>query len=320
MLRNLLIGFILFLLILGISLTYLTIKYFPQDLGIILKGLNKKYLLYTLLFLIFFHTFDTLRVLILARALKISLPLWYGYFVSFVNTFGATVTPAHLGGEFLPLYTLTRRGGHFYQVLTLITMKGFSGFFFYLLFLPLTLKSLISDPRQAKEFVSIVGSLFILSFLTFLILKFVRKRERLFKKKLLNKVKMILFRYLITCKIFFKTKKREFFLALLLSLGMYFSFLLEGVFLVKAFNSSAREIEVFLDQLPLLYAIFISPTPGGSGVGELGALPIFSAYVSQENLGIFVILWRFLSQYLSAFIGGVLFFIFLFEDLRKNGL
>ncbi|MEZ0344727.1 MAG: flippase-like domain-containing protein [Caldimicrobium sp.] len=317
MLRNLLIGFLLLLLILGISFTYLAIKYFPKDLWVVLKSLNKKYLLYTLVSLIFFHTFDTLRVIVLARALKIRYSLWYGYFVSFINTFGATVTPAHLGGEVLPLYTLTRKGGQFYQVLTVITMKGFSGFFFYLLFFPLTLQSLISDPRQAKEFIGIVGSLLILSVLTFLFYKFLIKKEGIFKKELVNKVKMILFRYIITCKIFFKTRKGEFFLALLLSLGMYFTYLLEGVFLVKAFNPSAREIEVFLDQLPLLYAIFISPTPGGSGVGELGALPIFSAYVSQENLGLFVILWRILSQYFSAFIGGVLFFIFLFEDLRK---
>ncbi len=318
MLRNLLIGFVLLLVILGISFTYLAIKYFPKDLWLVLRGLHKKYLCYTFLFLFLFHTFDTLRVIVIARALNIRYPLWYGYLVSFINTFGATVTPAHLGGEFLPLYTLTRRGGQFYQILTIITIKGFSGFFFYLFFLPLTLKTLLSDPRQTKEFLGVVGSILILSALSFGIYKFLIRKERGFKKEWLIKIKMTLFRYIITCKNFFKTKKGAFVLALAFSMIMYFSYLLEGVFLVKAFNPSAEARKIFLDQLPLLYAIFISPTPGGSGVGEFGALPIFFPYIAEDYLGVFVILWRVISQYFSAFIGGLFFLGFLYKDLRKN--
>lgn len=318
MFRNLLIGLILLLLILGLSFTYLAFKYFPKNLWEVLVELDKKYLFYTLFFLFLFHTFDTLRVIILARALKIRYPLWYGYLVSFVNTFGATVTPAHLGGEFLPLYTLTRKGGHFYQVLTIITMKGFSGFFFYLFFLPLTLKSLLADPKQTKEFLGIVGSLLFLSILAFFLYKLLIKREKVLKKDFFKKIKIPLFRYIITCKLFLKTKKKEFVLVLIFSFLMYFSFLFEGVFLIKAFNQEASELEIFLDQLPLLYAIFISPTPGGSGVGEIGAIPVFSAYLSKDKLGLFVILWRIISQYLSAFIGGLIFLFFLLEDLRKK--
>ena len=316
MLRNLLIGLILLIIILGLSFTYLAIKYFPKDLWRVLLTLEKRHLFNAFFFLFLFHTFDTLRVILLARALKVRYSFGYGYLVSFVNTFGATVTPAHIGGEILPLYTLTRKNGQFYQILTIITMKGFSGFFFYLIFFPLTLKSLWEDPRKAKEFLAIAGTLLIISFIMYLLYLFLIKKEELLKKNYLKKIKTTLFRYIITCKTFFKTQKKIFFLALIFSFLMYFSYLLEGVFLVKAFNPEAKASDVFLDQLPLLYAIFISPTPGGSGVGEFGALPIFSAYLPEENLGLFVILWRILSQYLSACIGGFIFLIFLIKDLR----
>jgi uncharacterized protein (TIRG00374 family) len=61
----------------------------------------------------------------------------------------------------------------------------------------------------------------------------------------------------------------------------------------------------------------MSPTPGGSGVGEFGAIPVFSQYLPEEYLGLFIILWRGLSQYLSAFIGGIIFLVFLSRDVAK---
>jgi len=315
--KNLLTGLFLFTLILGLSLFYLAYRYFPKDLLETLFSLNKGYLLASLLTLFLFHTFDTLRVIILARALKVHYPLFYGYLVSFVNTFGATITPAHLGGEFLPLYTLSRKGGHFYQILTIITMKGLSGFFFYLLFFPLTLKSLFENPKQAKEFLAIVGVLLLLSLAVYFFYSLILKKDRGLKKNLKKRLKRTFFKYYLTCKIFFKTKKKTFFLAILLSLLMYFAYLLEGVFLLKAFNPEVDELKVFLDQLPLLYAIFISPTPGGSGVGEIGALPIFSPYLPEELLGVFVLLWRLITQYFSAFLGGLIFLGMLLQDLKK---
>lgn len=318
MIKNLLLGLILTLIIILISFGYLGLKYFPKDALRTLLLLDRKNLFYAILSLFFFHTFDTLRVIVLARALRVKYPLWYGYLVSLINTFGATVTPAHLGGELLPLYTLSRRGGHFYQILTIVTMKGFSGFFFYLLFLPLTIKVLLKDSRQTKEFLLVVGSLLLFSLIFFSLYKLLFRKEALFQKNFLNKLRRTAFRYFITCKIFFRTKKKEFILALLLSLGLYFSFLLVGIFLVKAFNPSGDVLDIFLDQLPLLYAIFISPTPGGSGVGEFGALPIFSPYLPEDTLGVFVILWRILSQYLSAFLGGFIFLIFVIVDYKKR--
>ena len=99
---------------------------------------------------------------------------------------------------------------------------------------------------------------------------------------------------------------------------MYFSLIFIGVFLVKSFNNKAPIKEIFFKQLPLIYAIFISPTPGGSGVGELGALPVFRTFLPSKYLGIFAILWRILSQYLSAFIGGIFFGLFLLYDIFKT--
>ncbi|MCS7199238.1 MAG: flippase-like domain-containing protein [Caldimicrobium sp.] len=318
MFRNFLYGLILTLVIIVLSFAYLSYKYIPKDVLEIVGALEWKYFSYTLFTLFLYHTFDTLRVIIIARAIGVNYSLWYGYLVSFTNTFGATITPAHLGGEVLPLYTLSRRGGQFYQIMTIVTMKGVSGFLFYVIFFPLTLQALIKDTRQMKEFGLIVGALLVFSLLVYILYRILLVRTTKEKGNFLYKLRRTLLRYLVTCRIFIRTQKLTFLIALMLSILLYFSFLFMGIFLVKAFNPQANLKEVFLDQLPLLYAIFISPTPGGSGVGELGALPIFSPHLEGESLGVFVILWRILSQYLSAFIGGLIFVFFLLTDILKS--
>lgn len=317
MLRNFLYGLFITCLTILLSFAYLGYKYFPKDLTELLQNLHTNYLILSLFGLILYHTFDTLRLIVLARALGVRYSLFYGYLVSFTNTFGATITPAHLGGEILPLYTLARRGGQFYQIMTIVTMKAISGSFFYVIFLPLTIKSLIRDPKQAREFLLIVGSLIILSLLIYFAYRFFLSKNHQ-TSSFFFRLKRTFLRYFVTCRNFFKKRKMAFLMALLLSLFLYTSFLFIGVSLTKAFNPEASFIEVFLDQLPLLYAIFISPTPGGSGVGELGALPIFSPHLQMEYLGLFVILWRIISQYLSALIGGLIFLVFLWKDLQKT--
>jgi uncharacterized protein (TIRG00374 family) len=72
-------------------------------------------------------------------------------------------------------------------------------------------------------------------------------------------------------------------------------------------------------ELPLVYAIFTSPSPGGSGVGELGAAAIFQDLIAPSVIGLFVILWRFFSQYFSAILGGLIFSLYVLRDWKKEG-
>ncbi|MCS7279159.1 MAG: flippase-like domain-containing protein [Thermodesulfobacteriaceae bacterium] len=319
MYKNFLYGFCITIIVILTSFGYIIFKTFPPNFFQVLMGLNKKYLISSFIFLIFYHTFDNLRLFFIARSLNLRYPFLYGYLVSLVSTFGATVTPAHLGGEVLPLYTLSRKGGEFYKILTAVTIKGVSGTLFYVFFLPFTLHTLFKNPKQTKEFLVIVFLLIFLFVLGYLLWqKLVIKNESLLKGKLRKKLKNTFLKYIATCKQFIKKDKKVFLTVLIFSFLLYFSFIFIGIFLLKAFHVNINWKEVYLNQLPLVYAIFMSPTPGGSGVGELGALPIFSSYLSETYLGIFVILWRIISQYLSAFLGGIIFSIFLLKDLRKN--
>jgi uncharacterized protein (TIRG00374 family) len=56
----------------------------------------------------------------------------------------------------------------------------------------------------------------------------------------------------------------------------------------------------------LLYVLAFVPTPGASGFAEVGAYSLFLLVADRGSLGVFVLLWRFFTLYLGAFIGGIL--------------
>ncbi len=319
MMKKLLQGLLITSFIVFLSFLYLLFRYSPRDLWEFLWALDEKNLALSFLCLFFYHTFDMLRVIVIARAIGLKYSILYGYLVSFVNTFGATITPAHLGGEILPLYTLARKGGEVYQIATVVTLKGLSGLIFYLIFFPLTLKSLILFPKLAKEIILILLAILLISLILYGVYLWIKERGSIVAKEreFIAKLRRNLKRYLVTCRRFYRERKTIFILAILFSILLYLSFLAIGIFLLRAINPEAAPIRVFLTQLPLLYAIFISPTPGGSGVGEFGAIPVFAEYLPEEFLGIFIILWRWLSQYFSAFLGGIIFLFFLARDVAK---
>ncbi len=308
-------GTLILVLILLVSFSYIIFKTVTKETFGVLFNLKKRYLFLSLLFLFLYHTFDNLRLYILSRAVNLRYSLLYGYIMSFVNTFGATATPAHMGGELAAVYMLLRKGANIHKVMSIVTMKTISGLSFFILCFPLFVWHLYKNPAQVIPVIEI----FIAVVLVFGTLYFggsiLLKRNR--DKPSVGKLKDSLRKYVYYLKIFGYKKKSYFLGSVASSIALYISFLLIAPALAKSFGKEEGFFELFLSQISLLYAIFMSPTPGGSGVGELGGLAVFGAFLEPFELGVFVILWRLVSQYLSALIGGVLFALCLIKDLRR---
>lgn len=313
--KNMLYCIFITIVIIFLSFLYLLWKGASFNFKQVFYILNKKYLIISGLFLFLYHTFDNLRVFIVARSLGINYSFLYGYAVSLINTFGATITPAHLGGEMLPFYTLRRVRAKTFKIMSVITIKALSGFIFFVVFFPITVTHLIKNPKEALEFLIVIGSIIVMFGLCFFFYRiFIHNKNRSYKSWK-RKIKFNLLKYFVVCRNFFRTRKFLFFITVCMSLFMYLSFIAIGIFLVLAFNGNIEVLNGLVVQLPLVYAIFISPTPGGSGVGEIGALLIFEKYISSGLIGSFAIIWRFLTQYISAIFGGFLFIGFTFKDI-----
>jgi uncharacterized protein (TIRG00374 family) len=67
----------------------------------------------------------------------------------------------------------------------------------------------------------------------------------------------------------------------------------------------------------LLSSVLISiPTPGSAGVAEAGAAVLYALVCPKPLLGVFVVLWRMVSFYLGALVGGIATFRRLAEAAR----
>jgi uncharacterized protein (TIRG00374 family) len=221
-----------------------------------------------------------------------------------------------VGGEMMSLYTLSRKGGRLHKVMSVVVMKTLTGMAFFVFLSPLLVYYFYKHTREAVKLFVILVVLGLLSLLVYKVFKYLFDRSKDQNQSLMLKVKYTLKRFIIVSRLFLKDKKKHIFWATLSSILLYVCFLLSGAFLLSAFEPSVSFSKAVLSQIALLYAIFLSPTPGGSGVGEVGGLEVFSGFLSAYMLGSFVILWRFITQYLSAIIGGVLFFSLLFKDAR----
>ena len=318
--RSLAYGVLLTLVFIAGSVFYIAKKNMSKEAISVFLSLDKRYFFLSLLSMFLYHTFDNLRLYVLARALKLRYSFLYGYVVSLINTFGATITPAHMGGELMSLYTLSRKGGKFHKVASVVTVKTITGTTFFLIALPYALYVFYENPTQAKKLIGVFGFFLLLFVGIYFVVRLVFNKTKTSSKQTLRKLRYNLKRYLVNLRLFWKVGKSALIIACLSSVALYISFLASGAFLVKSFEPYTSFFKAFKDQILLLYALFASPTPGGAGVGEVGALYAFEGIIDPYTLGAFSILWRFVSQYLSALIGGIAFGILVFIDARRYRL
>lgn len=315
--KHVLKAVVLFTFVVGLSIFYIVYKTFNKYTIDVIYKLNLRYILLALVFTFLYQTFDVLRLLTLSKALNVKYSLVYGYMISFINTFAATVTPLHIGGELASVYMLKRKGVHLHKTMSIVTMKTLSGLFFFVVAFPITAFYLYQKPNLGIDVLKIFLVSIGLGVLIYILAKLFFKSNILSDKRKLN-IKYTIRKYIATLRIFLRVKKSSVFLAFFYSTMLYISFLCIAPILMKAFGKNMDIFKAVLRQLGLLYGIYMSPTPGGAGVGEIGGLDVFKNYLSTYELGLFVILWRFVSQYFSAFIGWILFQIILVKDNEKQ--
>ncbi len=273
--------------------------------------LDYKYLFLVIILFLLYHFWDALRLKTIAAAYRINYSPLYAYITSFVATFGATVTPAHIGGELIIFYMLKRLKVKNHKILGTILFKTISGFSFFLISAPIILIYSISNQIYLKKLFLLI-IIFFLFLILFFPLLLLFKNTKMYRHAFIKKFRL----YCYSLLFFWKYKRIIFLKASIYSILLYFTLLNFAPILLKALHIPFNWLEIYLIQLPLIYAIFSSPTPGGSGVGELGAAAIFTGLLPENLLGVFIILWRFFSQYLGATIGGFLFISILLKDLR----
>ncbi len=79
-------------------------------------------------------------------------------------------------------------------------------------------------------------------------------------------------------------------------------------------------VQVVLVQALLNFALYLSPTPGASGIAEAGSAALMTPWVSGPYALPYLVLWRILALFLCMFVGGLYVFRYLGTDLLEKGV
>ncbi len=79
-------------------------------------------------------------------------------------------------------------------------------------------------------------------------------------------------------------------------------------------------VQVVLVQALLNFALYLSPTPGASGIAEAGSSALMTPWVSGVYALPYLVLWRILALFLCMFVGGLFVFRYLGTDLLEKGV
>lgn len=330
--ENLKKGIRLFFLILVITITLLLIFTTSKETFIALKSFKLKYLLFSFILLGVYIFFDALRVHTIIHGVSGKFQnLSISFDINLMGSFLAAITPFQTGGFPIQIYLLHKKGISVGKATLIIFLRGI----FYALFLITVLPFIFPIFKFSEKFFTlflysaIVYTFVIIAFLVFII-KPVIVKSIIFKLSNIIKIKKIkkgLTKlsdeiYDIREKfIGFATKKiKHTILAYLFTFIAFLSCYSIAPLILKGLGVNANFGHIFLLQFFVVLLTFFFPTPGSTGAAEGGFALLFATVAPKHILGIYSILWRFFTFYISAIMGGFLTLkVFHLGDVKIEG-
>jgi len=301
-----------------------------------LLTLKWNYVLYVLLLNFLSWIFAAIRYKILIKGLEgVNIKLIEALQIHLAYYFASSITPTSAGGEPLEIYLLSKKNikvgqatalSLFRYVINSLTFAISSPIviYFYSYLFPQQLIKRLVQYSALLFFLVVAGFIFalykprpIIRFIAYILLK-LRKLPFLSKihpYKILRVVNNTVKDFHSTLWIFIKDKKLTMFGFFLFNLLSWFTYFLIAPVLMMGFHLKVNIISLVLVQIPIFFLMFYVPTPGGSGVIEILLSLAFAPFVPKYILGIYIILWRTFTHYITLLAGA---FDFLYVLGIKN--
>ncbi|MCC6558977.1 MAG: flippase-like domain-containing protein [Polyangiaceae bacterium] len=129
-------------------------------------------------------------------------------------------------------------------------------------------------------------------------------------------------------RIYLRRGKRAYALAILLTFGFFCSRFAVAYFILLGLGVPTTPstfvaigppiVQVLLVQALLNFALYLSPTPGASGIAEAGSNALMAPWVKGPFELPYLVLWRLLALFLCMFVGGLYVFRYLGTDVLEE--
>lgn len=277
-------------------------------------------IVFSLLFL--YLVFESFRIRLIAKAISGKwIPFGSCLQVIFCGAFLSAVTPFQAGGAPLQVYILNRSGLKVSSSLLLLLFRAIFYLIGMFIFLPFIMPFFRTEysgrSMQILSRYSIFAYFFLFSLL-FLILSMPRFLKKMiysstFRKNRRTPLTKKMFRMLRELEMvngklvdFVKNKKLYALGIIITTVFVYIPNYSIAYFILKGLSINVPYLDTIFRQVFLLFAAFFFPTPGAEGIIEGGFAVLFYSSVPQYLIGMFAILWRFVTYHLVVIIGGIL--------------
>src|SRR5690554_459474 len=250
-----------------------------------------------------------------------------GVIIYLAGSFISYVTPFATGGGPFQVYLLHKKGINYGQA-TMVILTQFvlrilfftcSSFVFLLFF-----NNLIS-PGVVPPYIFYLafgaGFLITTSLILFSLIPGITDRlfNALFKinrfrnyvkksykaKKILVKIRIEIREYHESMKLL-SNNKLKLFLSLLCTITYWSTLFMIIPFILIGLGLEPHFLQSYIMQTIFHLVIPYMPTPGASGIAELGFASVFISFIPRGIIGIVMIMWRFITFYFILIVGGIL--------------
>lgn len=255
--------------------------------------------------------FDGLRLITLADVTGAKLTLRQVVNVVLSNYFLALVTPGASGGAIAQIMFMRKAGVPVAKATVVVLVRTVMSIFFLILLVPVVLHN-DSDIGEwmAPSVIMTVSVLFT----SLPVLVFFLMRTQYPEKWLDKLTSKFSYTTRQNCFIWYEEFKNAFKIMAKHPVKVLRAFIESGLSLlgiyatVPAFftglnNFSFDLLEVMGRMILLNLVLYFSPTPGGSGVAEVGFVALFSNILPDGVVGIMAVMWRFAAEYLPFLLG-----------------
>jgi len=267
----------------------------------------------------------SLRNHIFMRKIRPGISFWISFRANLANIFLGAITPSQSGGGPAQLFVYHRAGITVGQSLAVSILNYLATLVFFVaaagasyILLSASLTSVLMKGLIAFCFVVFFVQLSLLIFLIArpaIFISFLRRLSAWLERKLprfdekisrtVTHITREIEAYQTTCRMIFRSHRSTLVLSPLITLFLYMNKFILAYVIMLGLGVSGSFVQVLAIQAIILFVLYFSPSPGGSGIAEISIAALMSFLMPEGVLGVFALLQRFFLLYVPAITGAV---------------
>src|SRR3972149_631677 len=262
-----------------------------------LRSIDIRFLIFSLILICLSWCFDVLRLKVLTNAVGVRIPFIYGTKAILTYAFLSNITPSSAGGEPILFYMLNQKGITYGKASAIAFLRIMITMMFFAIGGPIII-------YFHRELLSSVGLMMAFDYVAiFLAVTVMFFSYLYFAPHSARRGLDLLFNYL---KEFLQGERWRLILVIFYTALMIASQFLVAPMILKGLGCDVGILSVCMIQGVLNFMLYYVPTPGGSGVSEGLGYALFAPLVPSHVLGIFLVIWKFLTNYVWTIVGGLI--------------